>query len=250
MTANRDQPTVDSQLDERLKLLEVFKQLVIPLGCSLPSSSEVVLHDLSKLPNSIIAIYGDVTNRSVGDPATDKLLRSLVSENVETIVNYETRLKDGRQLQSSTMIIRDFSDEPFAALCINSDVSVWHAVQEIAASMLPPGSKLSAVPAHTSLPTVGTTPKTDDHAAESSENFVQDVDELANILIAQAIDDAGVPTHLMRKSHKMTVVRTLKANGMFLLKDAVEMIAEAIEVSRFTIYNYLNEIESSEASDS
>lgn len=248
MTADRNQSTGDSNLGERSKLLEIFTQLVIPLGCSLPSSSEVVLHDLSKLPNSIVAIYGDVTNRSVGDPATDKLLRSLVSENVETIVNYETRLKDGRQLQSSTMIIRDFSSEPFAALCINSDVSVWHAVQEIAASMLPSGSKFPLAPVQNSEPNSTAPPSVNDTVPESSENFVQDVDELANILIAQAIKDTGVPTHLMRKLHKIEVVRALKANGMFLLKDAVEMIAEALEVSRFTIYNYLNEIEANEAS--
>jgi predicted transcriptional regulator YheO len=246
VTARQDARPLKNATGERENLLHIFKQLVIPLGCSLPSSSEVVLHDLSKLPDSIIAIYGEVTGREVGDPATDKLLRSLVSDNVETVVNYETQLKDGRKLQSSTIVIRDFGGEPIAALCINSDVSVWHTIQEIAGSMIPSTPRSESSP-HKKTDALETAPEAaPTREADGSENFVQDVDELAALLIKQAIQASAVPVELMRKHHKVEVVRTLKSNGMFLLKDAVDMIAEALDVSRFTIYNYVNEIERSE----
>ena len=48
----------------------------------------------------------------------------------------------------------------------------------------------------------------------------------------------------MRKEHKVEVVRLLKARGFFLLRDAAEMAGEALHCTRFSIYNYLNEIES------
>jgi predicted transcriptional regulator YheO len=41
------------------------------------------------------------------------------------------------------------------------------------------------------------------------------------------------------------VVEELQARGVFLLRDAVEMVAEALSVSKFTIYNYLNELSAS-----
>ena len=229
---------------EDTRLLEIFKSLVIPLGCSFPSSSEVVLHDLHQLPNSIIAIYGDVTGRSEGDPATDWLLRSFASEDFRTVVGYETTLNDGRRLKSSTMILNNLSGSPIAALCINSDVSVWHKVQEIADSMTS-NSLLFADVSERSRPSSTGTGATVPYP-EDGEAFVHDVDELAQHLIVQAVGVAGIPVDLMKKSHKIEVVRSLKASGMFLLRDAVEMIAEALTVSRFTIYNYLQEIEGKE----
>jgi predicted transcriptional regulator YheO len=39
----------------------------------------------------------------------------------------------------------------------------------------------------------------------------------------------------------LNVVRSLDEQGFFLIKNAVETIASKLAVSRFTIYNYLNE---------
>ena len=44
------------------------------------------------------------------------------------------------------------------------------------------------------------------------------------------------------------VVGQLEERGLFLLKDAVEVIALALGVTRFTIYNYLNELAATEKS--
>jgi Uncharacterized protein conserved in bacteria len=234
--------TVDGE-----RLIAVFKELVEPMGRSLPSSSEVVLHDLSLLPNSIVAIYGDVTGRRVGDPATDLLLQKVSDLSNDHNVGYETRLPDGRRIRSSTMIIRDVSGQPVAALCINSDLSAWVSVQRVVDMMLgnnPVSAPEPAIPAPvTPVRPVG-------GADESSEVFVRDVDELAAHLIHRAVADAGVPVELMQKRHKVGVVRDLKARGMFLLRDAVDMIATTLGVTRFTIYNYLNEIADEEAGDS
>lgn len=232
------------------RLIAVFSELVEPIGRSLPASSEVALHDLSLLPNSIVAIYGDVTGRRVGDPATNLLLETTVSGSYEHLVAYETRLPDGRHMRSTTMIIRDVAGTPVAALCINSDLSAWYSVQRITEMMLggvgstAPGPRSAVVPLPDPVP----------HAlrpAAVEETFVRDVDELAAHLIHRALANVGVPVELMHKRHKLEVVRDLKSRGMFLLRDAVDMIATTLGVTRFTIYNYLNEIgdEEKEADD-
>jgi len=217
------------------RLLAVFSQLVEPMGRSLPASSEVVLHDLSLLPNSIVAVYGDVTGRRAGDPATDLLMRGLASGHFETTVGYETKLADGRKLKSSTMIIRDVSGNAVAALCINSDISVWESLSGIASMMMGGAAVAGAAP----VPHVA---QGDSDAGAVGEVFVKDVDELASLLIHQAIEESGIPVELMHKQHKIEVVRALKSRGMFMLRDAVEMIASSLNCTRFTIYNYLNEI--------
>lgn len=223
------------------RLIAVFAGLVEPIGRSLPPNSEVVLHDLSLLPNSIVAVHGDVTGRSVGDPATDLLLEHLMRGADGHMVDYETKLPDGRRLRSSTMIVKDVAGTPAAALCINTDISAWETVRRIAESMV--GDTLSAFSVEVSKPdTERTAPRSRRDPKTSTEAFVHDVEELASILIERAIADIGLPVELMRKEHKVRVVEHLRERGMFLLKDAVEMVATALSVTRFTIYNYLNEI--------
>lgn len=213
------------------RLITVFSRLVEPIGRALPTSSEVVLHDLSLLPNSIVAVFGDVTGRRHGDPATDLLLQQAVQGFIEHDLGYETVLSDGRRMRSSTMIIRDVAGNPVAALCINTDISAWMAIKQIADVMVSvAGVKEGDRPV--ALPV----------ATESKEMFVKDVDELASYLIHQTVAGIGIPVPQMKKEHKLQVVAELKARGLFLLREAVEMIAESLEVSRFTIYNYLNEL--------
>lgn len=231
--------TVDGE-----RLIAVFSGLVEPLGRALPASSEVVLHDLSKLPDSIVAVHGDVTGRSIGDPATDLLLERISEGDLDHQLGYETRLPDGRRMQSSTMIIRDISGHPVAALCINTDISAWLEVKRIADAMI-----VSPAPSAPALdPRVPLRP--DPVAvAPSAESFPHDVDELAAHLLRAATAEAGVEVARMKKEHKLRFVETLQSKGFFMLRDAVEMAASAIGVTRFTIYNYLNEIDSRAAAN-
>lgn len=233
----------EPQIHDRRGLLELFASLVDPLAQALPTC-EVVLHDLAKLPNSIIAVHGSVTGRRVGDPATDLLLEQLAADEIGQMVGYATELPDGRQLRSTTLIIRDARDEPVAALCINTDLSIWRSMAGIAAAMLGhiapnDGAAAMAPPTRRGLEPANEEPG-------PSEVFARDVDELASHLVHQAMAEHGIPVDLMKKEHKLAVVRSLKARGMFMLRDAVEMVASSLHVTRFTIYNYLNEIEGEE----
>lgn len=227
------------------RLIAVLSTLVGPLGASLPGSSEIVLHDLTLLPNSIVAVAGDVTGRRVGDPATDLLLEQVMAGIPQDhIVGYRTRLPDGRQLRSSTMIIRDVAGQPVAALCINTDTTTWQIVQRIAEGMTGLAGIATADPVDpaTAAAIAPALPDPAQDVAAPREAFVRDVDELAAHIIHQVVTETAIPVELMKKEHKIQVVRALQARGLFMLRDAVEMIAASLGVSRFTIYNYLNEI--------
>ncbi|NKF31764.1 hypothetical protein HER21_35605, partial [Pseudomonas sp. BGM005] len=77
--------------------------------------------------------------------------------------------------------------------------------------------------------------------------FPRDVDELANHLIREAIRSTGVPVSELKKDQKIQIVQSLQSKGFFMLRDAIEMIATTFDVTRFTIYNYLNEIADAQA---
>jgi predicted transcriptional regulator YheO len=226
--------TVDGQ-----RLVQIFRALVEPIARALPSSTEVVLHDLSLVPHSIVAIHGSVTGRAVGDPPTDVLLRQVSQGFDDYNLDYESTLPDGRRMRSSTMLIRDIDGHPAAALCIHTDLSSWLAVDQLVSQMIRGSGAGQAEGAAGSAAASAATPTT------AGEVFPRDVDELAAHLIHEAISDSDVPVASMKKKHKLAVVEELQARGVFLLRDAVEMVAEALSVSKFTIYNYLNELSAS-----
>lgn len=226
------------------RLIAVFSALVEPIGRSLPSSSEVVLHDLSLLPNSVVAAYGTITQRKAGDPATDLLLEQSVS-GFRDVIDYRTRLRDGRQLRSSTMIIRDVFGNPVAALCINIDLTAWSSAGELVMGML----GLPWPPAGNGEEGTETSPPGRPPGSPAPETFAESISDLASSLIDNAVAKVGVPVELMKKEHKLEVVRDLKSRGMFLIREAVEIVAEALDVTRFTIYNYLNELSDDDTTD-
>lgn len=59
-------------------------------------------------------------------------------------------------------------------------------------------------------------------------------------LLTQIEYEFGAPLTQLDREGKQEVVRRLDERGAFTLRKAVEDIASRLEVSRFTIYNYLN----------
>lgn len=221
---------------EREQIIATLRQLIEPFSHALPDYTEVVLHDLALIPQSIVALHGNVTGRRQGDPATDLLLERAASGRLETMVGYHTALPDGRSLRSTTVVVRDSAGTPVAALCLNSDVTLWRQVETIARTIT--GTLTTA-----DSPSSQGGPQSESaNPLHTDESFVRDVDELAGVIVRQAVAEQGVPVELMRKEHKLAVVRSAGRRGIFLLRDAVEMVAKTLQVTRFTIYNYLNEI--------
>lgn len=213
-------------------ILGTLGTLVEPLAALLPGECEVVLHDLSDLSRSIVAIAGNLTGRKVGGPAPDSLLLAREKGSYGTSLGYSSRHPGGNELRSSTLIFRDASGRAVAALCVNNDTKDWSTALELARSMLP-----------------WTSSEVRGSGREGSKDSLQDVDDLARKVLTRALALIDIPVDLMHKRHKLAVVRELNDSGYFLLRESVETAAQALGVTRFTIYNYLNELEAPEGEE-
>lgn len=217
----------------------VLALLVAPLQAAVLQPTEVVLHDLRRIPSTVRAIAGSVTGRRVGDPPTDKLLERVAAGELHHEIGYRSQLPDGRVLQSTTIIYTDEQGRPAAALCLNTDVSAWVSLRSAMDRFvlgrdvsMPPAAAMPSVPGGSAGPA----------AARQGESFPHSVEELCDLLVDAAIASVGVPVEQMRKEQKLQVVAELERRGFFLVKQAPETAAAALGVSRFTIYNYLNEL--------
>ncbi|MFI5954459.1 transcriptional regulator [Cryptosporangium sp. NPDC051539] len=209
----------DAFAAEAARVVEAYRPLVEPLAAAVGPGVEIVLHDLSKLPNSVVVIAGGLSGRSVGAPATDLGLRLLMQDDPpESIVGYRTELPGGIVCRSSTIFLRGDADRPVAALCLNRDISRLSAAIDVLAELVD-------------------TPFTSGH--DKTETFYESVEGLTNDLLGRAI--AGADVAQMSKADKTRVVKDLESRGFFLIKESVEIAARALGVSRYTIYNYLND---------
>jgi hypothetical protein len=64
--------------------------------------------------------------------------------------------------------------------------------------------------------------------------------ETVERLISAAEKSIGKPVAKMSRTQKQMVVRFLDDRGAFLIRRAVDAVANRLEVTRFTVYNYLD----------
>lgn len=191
---------------------------------------EVVLHDFTIPQHSIVEIEnGHITGRKIGDPITDFALsiwrkNGYGKKKEDKIVNYRTKTKDGKILRSSSVFIRDNQKKIIGCLCINYDLTEYLMFNKIIGEFC------------------NTIDLDNEKSKEEAETFAGDVDEVLKDIIRKAIDEVGKPVSMMQKGDKLMVAKIVDERGGFLIKGAINQLAAEISVSRYTIYNYLDEL--------
>jgi predicted transcriptional regulator YheO len=217
-------------LDPRLgALLPVVRGLAAMFG----PACEVVLHDVRRLPHSIIAIEnGVVSGRSPGDVPTDRMLRSLRNPDQNGDVRLYISSHEGRILKSLAVTLRDEDGEPYGLLGINHDVSEVVEAQRVLESFTSVGRHGAG------------------SAPEAGEIFAGDIRDVVAGMVTQILGEMGRTPSAMSREEKMGVVKRLEERGAFLVKRSAEQVAEALDLSRYTIFAYLKEIRHPEAGGS
>lgn len=216
---------------ERALILQTLHAAITALGSVVGRNTEIVLHDLEHPEKSVLAIAnGHITGRAPGSPVLavpleDQGLHALLNDNAQAnnnlptvIPDYPTRGKNNQILRSATALYRDGNGQPFAALCINTDNSELLAAKRCLDSLL------NADPPP---------PQTEESA---------DMGQLMADIIADSLSELNGNLRVSRKQAKLAAVRKMQERGMFIVKGGIEKAAAALGVTRYTIYNYLDEI--------
>ena len=202
--------------------LKAVLQSAEGLSLILGSRYEVILHDLSHVESSIVAIYGNVTNRKVGGPATNYLLQLLKTygDEAPNSLNYQNVLPDGRVLRSSTIFIRDDKGHIIGSLCINQELTDFIVASKLMQEL-----------------TAFQRPSTEEEHVE--EFFAHDINDVMENMVRTELELLQKPVAYMQKEDKLAVVQRMESKGIFDVKGAVEYVAERLGVTNYTVYNYL-----------
>ena len=84
-----------------------------------------------------------------------------------------------------------------------------------------------------------------ENPAEKEEAFTRTLDDLFDRVFTQALRSVAIPIEKMQKKDKLLLVEMLHKRGVFLVNGTIDEVAKRINVSKYTIYNYLAEIKKS-----
>lgn len=209
--------------------LDFYKRLAHALALQFGSGCEVVVHDLEAADSShsIVAIEnGHVTGRRLGDGPSHVVLEALHAggERLEDRLAYLTKTADGKILKSSTVFIRDDDGRAVGIFAVNYDITILRAMGDTIAEV------------------VGTEPS----APREPEPIVRSVADLLDDLIEQSVQLVGTPVALMSKEEKVRAIRYLNDTGAFLITKSGPKVCKFFGISKYTLYNYLDEARSGE----
>lgn len=191
----------------------------------LGKSSEIVLHDLRNgYEHTIVDIRnGEITGRKIGGTGSNLGLEVLngTTGNGDKY-NYITKLPDGRYLRSSSLYIRDKEGEIVGCLCINTDITETLKFEQVLKEM-----------------------NRCDLNTSEDEIFVSDVNQLLECIIRKTQEHIGKAPEDMTREDKIDFVRCLDEKGAFLITKSGERVQEYLGISKYTLYNYLDQTRNS-----
>lgn len=212
-----------SKKEDKNYLFENLKMISEAIGKTFGKNCEIVIHDYSNPNHSIIKIVnGNITGRKVGDSLTDLALADwrrvkLGGNNVDKIRNYQTKTKNGEILRSSSVFIKDKKNKIIGSLCINYRISEFLMFKNIIEEFCT-------------------------FNEEKSETFFSNVEEILGAIIDKAIKIVGKPISILNKEDKLKIINLIINDGGFLIKGSIDQVANKLQVSRYSIYNYLEEL--------
>ncbi len=200
--------------------------------------AEVVLHDLSLPQHSVIYVAnGTVTGRKVGQTFHHLIEKAVFAGNPEDgVVDNYTFQKDGRQIRSSSLLIRNEQKELIGALCINIDTTQASALLSLAQGLLTgrrADTNLKSKALH------GSSEQSCPVAVEKSneESVRQFVNNMVDSMIHE-LELEGKHT----KEDRLELIRFMDERGVFLVKGSMEYVAGKLGLSKVTLYGYLDKI--------
>lgn len=205
------------------KLFNRYIQIAEVLGKVFPNVLEVVVHDFKDLDHSIIYIVnGHISNRKVGDGASELGIRRLLEQEdiPDVLVNYINQNSRGQKFKSASLAIRDDSGKMLGAFCFNFDLSHFEQFQKF----------LEFFMSCENNSLVGLNDINDKQLTHEEE--IQD--EINKYLFQNALSAVQ-----LTYKDKQEIVTHLFDQGSFKKRGAIATIANALKLTRQCVYNYL-----------
>ncbi|MGI6694713.1 MAG: helix-turn-helix transcriptional regulator [Christensenellales bacterium] len=210
----------EGKVNDFNSFISFLSALAKMIADSFGANCEVAISNLDNTEHSVLAIYnGDITGRRVGSPLNPETRKRLKNGDGGISVNYRKNIKFNKKaIKSSTIVINAFGHN--ISFCINVDCSDLETISSMLNSFLyMDEDKYDLIEKDQNL---------QPNIIEVVENEVRKLDKSNKTLT---------------KADRCKIISNLQDAGIFNLRKSAVLVAEALGVSRYTVYNYLKEIE-------
>lgn len=212
----KDKDKIDPIIE---KYIPIANMIVETFG----EDCEVVLHDLRTPKNSVVYVANNtVTNRKIGESFHHLVPEVILSDNLkdDIVSNYYFTTKEGKQIRSSSALLKDANNTIIGAICINLDTT------KISQSITWLQSMLPNMPKNEPKPKIIEKPE---HITEIVTNLIDNI-----------IGNQNVST--LKRDDRLELISFMDSRGIFMMKGAVDQVAEKIGINKVTVYSYLDEV--------
>lgn len=208
-------------------VLDSYKSVIDGLAEYMGPAYEIVLHNLENLDQSAIkVINGHYTGRKEGAPITDLAL-DILSE-IKTSGNnhknkiYNNKSKKGSPIRSATLPITGENDQIIGLLCINFYMD------------LPLNTFLNSLI------------QVNGEASTIAENFASSTEDLIHSTLETVKNEVMNNASISSSNRNKEIIALLYKKDIFNFKDAVQLVAENLGISKNTVYMHLRNLETNE----
>lgn len=192
---------------------------------------EIVIHDYRKgYDHSIVYAFNpELSGREVGGPPQSGMITQFgndIEPFKESIQSFSAGPKD-QFYKKCTTLISDENNKIVGSVCLNLEISGFLLAQNAMQSLIqyPPQEPPAPLP-------------------EKDSILTKNVDEILQHYVQQAETIVGKPMSLMNKEEKIRALDFLDQKGVFKITKTSVQLCEAFQISKYTLYNYLEEARS------
>lgn len=197
------------------ELIKNYEPIIRGITTLFAPLMECAIHDIET--GKIIALYNNISKRSVGDPSPLAQLNTPVDKFPDVFEPYYETNWNGHKIKCVSITIRDENKKPLLIICFNFDISVFQDIQ-------------------LNLKTFLAVKETANNPVELfNEDWQYKIDKFITDYLAQ---NKLLITNLSREQ-KQILVQELSKHGIFFYKNASSYVSGKLKLSRATIYNHL-----------
>lgn len=216
---------VDMILEEQLNF-EFIINFLEGLQELLGKNCEIIVHDFRKgFENSIVyELNAELSNRTIGGKPRGALImnygKDITPLKMSKVLFYKGQ--NGQVFKSCSTLLADKDNTVIGSICVNIEVSQMIGLNSLFNDFLEPASVKNELPDNTAI-------------------MAQNVDDVLQYYINMCENGAGTSLSLMNKEQKINALQFLDSKGVFKISKANVLLCELFQISKYTLYNYLDE---------
>lgn len=216
-------------------VIEQYKAIVQMIGRQFGDSCQAILYiaDIDRLSQSgaVQAVSGNTTDARPSDPLPLFLIDHIQEKGFHSQYGFINKGIPGLVLRTSLQFI-PVDDKKAGVLCIHHNIVHIKMITSFLEELTRPSTLEDE------------DERSEKHVVGDKQYVASDIQGFLDSIISEfIIERLGTNSFIsLEKGDKLALISELDNRGVFLVKGAVNTVAKRINVSKFSIYNYLEEI--------